>query len=100
MAGKPEKAFPFAGPGLGCGPSGHHAISGIFVPSKRQKKGKEMGDQPPFGPANSGHLVSSGWGSSLMVQKQVPEGSLGREKEGCLLGGGGEGFISVFEKQS
>lgn len=86
MAGNPEQAFPLAGPGLGCGPSGQHVISGIFVPSKRQREGREMGGQPPFGPVNSGNLVSLGWKSSLAVQTRVSEGSLGREKEGCLLG--------------
>lgn len=84
--------FPFAGPGLGGCPSGHHVSTGIFVPRKRQKKGRERADQPPFSPENPGSLVSSERKSPLMVQKQVPEDSLGREKGGRLLLGFHLGF--------
>lgn len=33
--------LPFAGPGLGCGPSGHHIISGMLVPRKDKRQIEE-----------------------------------------------------------
>lgn len=32
---EPRAGLPFAGPGVGCGPSGHHIFTGMLVPRKR-----------------------------------------------------------------
>lgn len=48
MAGNPQQGFPFAGPGLRGGPSGHRVITGVFVPRKKQKQSRERGTSLVF----------------------------------------------------
>lgn len=45
---EPTAELSFCRPRLGMQPSGHHIVSGIFVPRKTKMKGRKMGDQPPL----------------------------------------------------
>lgn len=44
---EPRAGLPFAGPGVGCGPSGHHIITGMLVPRKRRKTNEGRAPRVP-----------------------------------------------------